>query len=75
VILNNFSAALTYYYFLANVITLGQNFLFKQFTDEEKILKKINAKKAKPKKKSKWQARLEEMTRQQQQMQKGKKRK
>ncbi|MCF8346265.1 MAG: membrane protein insertase YidC [Bacteroidales bacterium] len=74
VILNNFSAALTYYYFLANVITLGQNFLFKQFTDEEKILKKINAKKAKPKKKSKWQARLEEMTKQQQQMQKGKKR-
>lgn len=73
-ILNNFSAALTYYYFLANVITLGQNFLFKQFTDEEKILKKINAKKAKPKKKSKWQARLEEMTRQQQQLQKGKKR-
>lgn len=73
-ILNNFSAALTYYYFLANVITLGQNFLFKQFTDEEAILKKINSRKAKPKKKSKWQARLEEMTKQQQQLQKGKKR-
>ena len=74
VFLNNFSAALTYYYFLANLITLAQNFLFKQFTDEEKILKKINARKAKPKKKSKWQSRLEEMTKQQQQMQKGKKR-
>jgi YidC/Oxa1 family membrane protein insertase len=73
-ILNNFSAALTYYYFLANVITLGQNFLFKQFTDEEAILKKINSRKAKPRKKSKWQARLEEMTKQQQQLQKGKKR-
>jgi YidC/Oxa1 family membrane protein insertase len=73
-ILNNFSAALTYYYFLANLITLGQNYLFKHFTDEDKILKKINAKKAKPKKKSKWQARLEEMTKQQQQLQKGKKR-
>jgi len=73
-ILNNFSAALTYYYFLANLITLVQNFFFKRFTDEEKILKKINSKKAKPKKKSKWQARLEEMTKQQQQLQKGKKR-
>ncbi|MEX0987861.1 MAG: membrane protein insertase YidC [Bacteroidales bacterium] len=74
VILNNFSAALTYYYFLANVITLGQNFIFKQFTDEEAILRKINARKAKPRKKSNWQARLEEMTKQQQQKQKGKKR-
>lgn len=71
-ILNSFSAALTYYYFLANVITLGQNFVFKKFTDEEAILRKINARKAKPKKKSKWQARLEDMTKQQQQIQKGK---
>jgi len=70
--LNNFSAALTYYYFLANLITLGQNLIFKAFTDEEAILKKINARKSKPKKKSKWQARLEEMTKQQQQMQKSK---
>jgi YidC/Oxa1 family membrane protein insertase len=67
-ILNSFSAALTYYYFLANVITLAQNFFFKKFTDEDAILKKINARKAKPKKKSKWQARLEQMTKQQQQM-------
>lgn len=72
VILNGFSAALTYYYFLANLITLGQNFLFKRFTDEEKILKKINSKKAnaKPKKKSKWQQRMEEMQKQQKQLQK-----
>lgn len=72
-ILNSFSAALTYYYFLANVITLAQNYIFKYFTDEEAILKKINSRKAAPpKKKSKWQARIEEMTRQQQQLQKGK---
>ncbi|MFC2090490.1 membrane protein insertase YidC [Bacteroidota bacterium] len=71
-LLNSFSAALTYYYFLANLITLGQNFMFKYFTNEEDILKKINARKAKPKKKSKWQARLEEMTKQQQQMKKPK---
>jgi YidC/Oxa1 family membrane protein insertase len=66
-ILNNFSAGLTYYYFLANVITLGQNLVFKQFVDEEKILKKIAARKAKPKKKSGFAKRLEEIQKQQQQ--------
>jgi YidC/Oxa1 family membrane protein insertase len=66
-ILNNFSAGLTYYYFLANVITLSQNLIFKRFTDEEKILKKINAKKSKPAKKSRFAQRLEELQKQQQQ--------
>jgi len=63
-ILNNFSAGLTYYYFLANLITLGQNYIFKQFVDEEQLRKKLHAKKARPKKKSKFQARLEEMAKQ-----------
>ncbi len=65
-ILNNFSAGLTYYYFLANVITLGQNLIFKRFIDEEKIMKKINAKKNKPAKKSRFAQRLEELQKQQQ---------
>jgi YidC/Oxa1 family membrane protein insertase len=65
-ILNNFSAGLTYYYFLANVITLGQNLLFKRFIDEEKIMKKINSKKNKPAKKSKFAQRLESIQKQQQ---------
>ncbi len=65
-ILNGFPAGLTYYYFLANVITIGQNYLFKQFVDEKEILRKIEAKKAKPVKKSKFQQRLEEMAKQQQ---------
>ena len=65
-ILNNFSAGLTYYYFLANVITLGQNFVFKSFIDEEKILKKINSKKNKPKKKSGFAKRLEDLQKKQQ---------
>jgi YidC/Oxa1 family membrane protein insertase len=65
-ILNNFSAGLTYYYFLANVITLGQNLIFKQFIDEEKILQKINAKKSKPVKKSRFAQRLEDLQKQQQ---------
>ena len=68
-ILNNFSAGLTYYYFLANLITLGQNLVFKRFIDEDKIMKKINAKKNKPAKKSKFAARLEGIQKQQQQQQ------
>lgn len=64
-ILNNFSAALTYYYFLANIITFGQNYLFKQFIDEEELYKKLqmNQKKTQ-KKKSGFQKRLEEMAKQ-----------
>ena len=65
-ILNNFSAGLTYYYFLANLITLSQNYLFRKFTDEEKILKKINARKSKPAKKSGLAKRLEQIQKQQQ---------
>jgi len=62
--LNNFSAGLTYYYFLANMITIGQNYLFKQFVDEKEILRKMEEKKAKPVKKSKFQQRLEDMAKQ-----------
>lgn len=65
-VLNDFSAGLTYYYFLANVITFGQNFLFKRMINEEEVLRKLQAKKAKPKKKSKWQQRIEEMQKAQQ---------
>jgi YidC/Oxa1 family membrane protein insertase len=63
--LNNFSAGLTYYYFLANMITIGQNYLFKQFVDEKEILRKIEEKKSKTVKKSKFQQRLEVMAKQQ----------
>ncbi len=62
-ILNNFSAGLTYYYFLANIITFGQNLIFKQFVDEEKILSKMESRKAKVKKKSGFQSRLQKMAR------------
>jgi YidC/Oxa1 family membrane protein insertase len=64
--LNDFSAGLTYYYFLANMITIGQNYLFKQFVDEKELLRKIEEKKSKPVKKSKFQQRLEEMAKQSQ---------
>ena len=65
-ILNSFSAGLTYYYFLANVITIGQNYLFKFFIDEEAILRKLNSKKVKASdgKKSSFQQKLENMAKQ-----------
>jgi YidC/Oxa1 family membrane protein insertase len=59
-ILNNFSAGLTYYYFLANVITILQTQVSRRFVNEAEILKKIEENKKKPVKKSKWQQRLEE---------------
>jgi len=58
-ILNNFSSGLTYYYFLANIITFGQNMLTKRFIDPDEVLKKLEENKKKAPKKSKFQQRLE----------------
>jgi YidC/Oxa1 family membrane protein insertase len=58
-ILNNFSSGLTYYYFLANMITYGQNIISKRFIDANAVLATLEENKKKPLKKSKWQQRLE----------------
>jgi YidC/Oxa1 family membrane protein insertase len=58
-ILNNFSSGLTYYYFLANMLTYGQNMLSKRFINADAVLATLEENKKKPLKKSKWQARLE----------------
>ncbi|MCU0377638.1 MAG: membrane protein insertase YidC [Bacteroidales bacterium] len=58
-ILNNFSAGLTYYYFLANVISIAQTEISRRFVSENEILRKIEENRKKPVVKSKWQARLE----------------
>ncbi len=73
VILNSFSAGLTYYLFLANLITFGQNMIFKQFIDEDELLKKMNENKKKPQKKSSFQAKLEQMQKQQKNTAQGRK--
>jgi YidC/Oxa1 family membrane protein insertase len=57
--LNNFSAGLTYYYFLANMITFGQNIISKRFINADEVLATFEENKKKPLKKSKWQQRLE----------------
>jgi YidC/Oxa1 family membrane protein insertase len=58
-ILNNFSSGLTYYYFLANMLTYGQNILSKRFINADAVLATLEENKKKPVKKSKWQQRLE----------------
>ncbi len=63
-ILNNYSAGLSYYYFLANVITIGQTYIIRSFVDEEKIRSQLQANKKKPAKKSNFQKRLEDMAKQ-----------
>ncbi|MFN4123677.1 MAG: membrane protein insertase YidC [Flavobacteriales bacterium] len=62
-VLNSFPAGLNYYYFLANVITFGQQAIFLRLVDEDKIKAKIAENKKKPtaQKQSKFQKRLEEM--------------
>jgi YidC/Oxa1 family membrane protein insertase len=62
-ILNNFSSGLTYYYFLANIITYLQNIISKRFINAEAVLATLEENKKKPLKKSKWQQRLEEAAR------------
>ncbi len=64
-IFNNFASGLSYYYFLANVLTFGQMFLFRSFVDEKALHQKIEENKKKPVKKSKWQARMESLAKQQ----------
>ncbi len=58
-ILNRFPAGLTYYYFLANIITYIQNTVSKRFINQDKVLATLAENRKKPAKKSKWQQRLE----------------
>jgi YidC/Oxa1 family membrane protein insertase len=63
-ILNSYSSGLSYYYFLANVITIGQTYLMRFFVDEDKIHAQLQANKKKPIQKSNFQKRLEDMAKQ-----------
>jgi YidC/Oxa1 family membrane protein insertase len=58
-ILNNFSAGLTYYYFLANMLTYLQNVVSKRFINADAVLATLEQNKKKAVPKSKWQQRLE----------------
>jgi len=60
-IFNNYSSGLSYYYFLVNIITFIQMYIFRYFVDEGKLHRQIQENKLKPVKKSGFQARLENM--------------
>ncbi|MCG8323588.1 MAG: membrane protein insertase YidC [Cytophagales bacterium] len=61
-ILNSYPAGLTFYYFVSNIVTFGQQYIIRQFVNEEKIRKVLdeNRKKNRNKKKSKFQLKIEE---------------
>lgn len=67
--LNNYSAGLSWYYFLANMITFAQTWIIQKFViDHDALHQKIQANKKKPVKVSKFQQRLEQMAKERQQI-------
>ncbi len=66
-IFNSYSAGLSYYYMLANIITFIQMFIFRKMIKEDKVRATIEENKRKPQKKSRFQQRLEAAQKAQQQ--------
>jgi YidC/Oxa1 family membrane protein insertase len=65
-VLNSYPAGLNYYYFLANMLTFLQQFLIRKMVNDDKIHAILQENKTKPtteKKKSKFQARLDDYMR------------
>ena len=68
-ICNSLSSGLSYYYLLSNLITMLETFIIKKFfVRPEDVLARLKASEGKPQPKSKWQKRLEEAQKMQQQM-------
>lgn len=66
-ICNSLSAALSYYYLLSQLISIAQTWIIRKSIKPESILEKVRASEGKPIAKSKWQIRLEEAQRLQEQ--------
>ena len=65
-IFNRLPAALTWYYTVSNLVTLGLQFVIQNYIiNHDKILAKMDQNRKKPKSKSKWQERFEQMQEQQ----------
>ena len=70
-ICNNLSSALSYYYLLSNIITMVVTWYIRKFVvTPDKVHAEMVLNSNKPKQKSKWQQRLEEAQKMQEQMQK-----
>ncbi|MGL4364484.1 MAG: membrane protein insertase YidC [Bacteroidales bacterium] len=67
---NSYAAGLSYYYFLSNLITIGQNYVSRSLVSDAKLHEKMRQNSKKPVKKSRFQTKLEEMARMQQQRKK-----
>jgi len=63
---NQYSAALSYYFFISTLITVIQTYAIRATVNEEKLLAQLNENKKKPVKKSGFSARLEQMQKEQQ---------
>jgi len=73
-IFNKQPAALSYYYFLFNILTLAQNWIIQKFyIDENAIRAQIEENKKKPVKQNAFQQKMQDMMKQQQEIQKNKK--
>lgn len=66
---NNYSAGLSWYYLLSNIITVGQTYAFRYAVDDNKLHQQMKENAKKPVKKSKWAERMEQMQKQAQQQQ------
>lgn len=59
---NNYASGLSLYYFISNVISIGIMLVIKNFIiDEDKVLRKIEVSKAKPKKQNRFQKKMAEI--------------
>ena len=71
---NKQPAALSYYYFLFNILTLAQNWIIQKFyVNEDAIRLQIEENKKKPKKQNAFQQKMQDMMKQQQEIQKNRK--
>lgn len=69
-VLNSYAAGLNYYYFVSNMVGMGQQWLFKSMVDEKKLHAQMEANRKKPAaSKSGFQKRMEDMMKQQRELQ------
>ena len=69
---NDYASGLSYYYFISTLITILQTYIIRRFVDEEKLLTVIKENQKKPQKKTAWLERLEQVQKQQTELQKKK---
>jgi len=66
-VLNSYPSGLTWYYFVSNMVTFGQQFAIRRLVDDTKLHAQIAEARKKPVKKSNFSKRLEEVMKAQQQ--------